>query len=187
MVSFSSSFATAASHLCCSRVRTHRSRAPPQRPRRETPHDTPDTPLTTHLLAGTNTAWFEPFVAPALARVAGPVAAGSWLGSGERRLRAYTRSFGFSSFGLDLLLFHYFGLLSPLSIATSFGYAGSFSLNVYLTISFHVLSDFLFYFLSNHFSLIISLIFSPTFSIFASVSPALLPATLAYSTVKSVG
>lgn len=30
---------------------------------------------------GTNTAWFEPFVAPALAKVAGPAAASTWAGS----------------------------------------------------------------------------------------------------------
>jgi len=30
---------------------------------------------------GSNTAWFEPFVAPALAKVAGPAAAASWAGS----------------------------------------------------------------------------------------------------------
>ena len=30
---------------------------------------------------GTNTAWFEPYVAPALAKVAGPAIAGSWFGS----------------------------------------------------------------------------------------------------------
>jgi hypothetical protein len=30
---------------------------------------------------GTNTAWFEPFVAPVLAKVAGPALAGSWFGS----------------------------------------------------------------------------------------------------------
>jgi hypothetical protein len=30
---------------------------------------------------GTCTAWFEPYVAPALARVAGPAVAGSWFGS----------------------------------------------------------------------------------------------------------
>lgn len=30
---------------------------------------------------GSNTAWFEPYVSPALARVAGPAVAGSWLGS----------------------------------------------------------------------------------------------------------
>lgn len=30
---------------------------------------------------GSNTAWFEPYVSPALARVAGPAIAGSWFGS----------------------------------------------------------------------------------------------------------
>jgi hypothetical protein len=30
---------------------------------------------------GSNTAWFEPFVAPALARVAGPAMGASWFGS----------------------------------------------------------------------------------------------------------
>lgn len=30
---------------------------------------------------GSNTAWFEPYVSPALARVAGPALAGSWFGS----------------------------------------------------------------------------------------------------------
>jgi hypothetical protein len=30
---------------------------------------------------GSNTAWFEPYVAPALARVAGPAMAASWFGS----------------------------------------------------------------------------------------------------------
>lgn len=30
---------------------------------------------------GTNTAWYEPYVSPALARVAGPAIAGSWFGS----------------------------------------------------------------------------------------------------------
>lgn len=30
---------------------------------------------------GTNTAWFEPYVSPALAKVAGPAIAGSWVGS----------------------------------------------------------------------------------------------------------
>jgi hypothetical protein len=30
---------------------------------------------------GTNTAWFEPYVSPALARVAGPAVATSWFGS----------------------------------------------------------------------------------------------------------
>ncbi|KAJ1435550.1 hypothetical protein B484DRAFT_474849 [Ochromonadaceae sp. CCMP2298] len=30
---------------------------------------------------GSNTAWFEPFVAPVLAKVAGPALAGSWVGS----------------------------------------------------------------------------------------------------------
>jgi hypothetical protein len=30
---------------------------------------------------GTNTAWFEPYVAPALAKVAGPAIAGTWFGS----------------------------------------------------------------------------------------------------------
>jgi hypothetical protein len=30
---------------------------------------------------GSNTAWFEPYVAPALARVAGPALAASWFGS----------------------------------------------------------------------------------------------------------
>ncbi len=30
---------------------------------------------------GTNTAWFEPYVAPVLARVAGPAVAASWFGS----------------------------------------------------------------------------------------------------------
>lgn len=31
--------------------------------------------------AGSCTAWFEPYVAPALAKVAGPAIAGSWVGS----------------------------------------------------------------------------------------------------------
>jgi len=30
---------------------------------------------------GSNTAWYEPYVSPALARVAGPAVAGSWFGS----------------------------------------------------------------------------------------------------------
>jgi hypothetical protein len=30
---------------------------------------------------GSCTAWFEPYVAPALAKVAGPAIAGSWVGS----------------------------------------------------------------------------------------------------------
>jgi hypothetical protein len=30
---------------------------------------------------GTNTAWFEPYVSPALARIAGPAVANSWFGS----------------------------------------------------------------------------------------------------------
>jgi hypothetical protein len=30
---------------------------------------------------GSNTAWFEPYVAPALAKVAGPAIAGTWFGS----------------------------------------------------------------------------------------------------------
>ena len=30
---------------------------------------------------GSNTAWFEPFVAPVLAKVAGPAIAGTWFGS----------------------------------------------------------------------------------------------------------
>jgi hypothetical protein len=30
---------------------------------------------------GSNTAWFEPFVAPALAKVTGPAIAGTWFGS----------------------------------------------------------------------------------------------------------
>ena len=30
---------------------------------------------------GSNTAWFEPFVAPALAKAAGPAVAGTWFGS----------------------------------------------------------------------------------------------------------
>jgi hypothetical protein len=32
-------------------------------------------------VTGTCTAWFEPYVAPALAKVAGPAVAGSWVGS----------------------------------------------------------------------------------------------------------
>ena len=32
-------------------------------------------------MTGSCTAWFEPYVAPALAKVAGPAVAGSWLGS----------------------------------------------------------------------------------------------------------
>ena len=30
---------------------------------------------------GSNTAWFEPYVSPALARIAGPAVAGSWFGA----------------------------------------------------------------------------------------------------------
>lgn len=30
---------------------------------------------------GTNTAWYEPYVAPALAKVAGPAIASTWIGS----------------------------------------------------------------------------------------------------------
>ena len=33
------------------------------------------------LTSGSCTAWFEPYVAPVLAKIAGPAVAGSWLGS----------------------------------------------------------------------------------------------------------